>query len=215
MSLPAIKDRRAINSVVDVPLRFPRLSGSTIRFTVEAVRQVTTINWYSEKPITMPVGIAEVGLPGVHFTPESPTGADPGRLPLGPVAHRRATRLAQDLGPGRCGREAREGLKVVRLRARRQGHHARGRDPHTGGDLGQDHRLEPRPARARLRSGRRGSRPARGRHGCGRHRGRSALPSTPRLASPDCAGARIVGDLGQARGRRRRRGRSGSSSARA
>ena len=77
VSLPAIKDRRAINSVVDVPLRFPRLSGSTIRFTVEAVRQVKTVNWYSEKPITMPVGIAEVGLPGVHFTPESPQAQIP------------------------------------------------------------------------------------------------------------------------------------------
>jgi hypothetical protein len=77
VALPPIRDRKAPNSVVSVPLRFPRLSGSTIRFTIEAVRSVTTINWYSTKPITMPVGLAEVGLPGVHFTPESPSAPIP------------------------------------------------------------------------------------------------------------------------------------------
>jgi len=70
--LPPIRDRKAIDSVVSVPLRFRQLSGSTIRFTVERVRQVKTINWYSEHPITMPVGIADIGLTGVHVTPESP-----------------------------------------------------------------------------------------------------------------------------------------------
>ncbi|HLN05080.1 MAG TPA: alpha-(1-_3)-arabinofuranosyltransferase family protein [Acidimicrobiales bacterium] len=71
VSLPPIRDRKAIDSVVSVPVSFPSLTGSTIRFTIEAIRTVATINWYSEKPITMPVGIAEVGLPGVRFTPES------------------------------------------------------------------------------------------------------------------------------------------------
>jgi hypothetical protein len=46
------------------------LHGSTIRFTIEAVRQVTTINWYTQKPIVTPVGIAEIGIPGVRFKPE-------------------------------------------------------------------------------------------------------------------------------------------------
>ena len=74
VSLPAIGDLKTPNSVVSVPVRFPRLTGTTIRFTIEAVRQVKTINWYTQKPIVTPVGIVEIGLPGVHFTPE-PTAA--------------------------------------------------------------------------------------------------------------------------------------------
>ena len=72
--IPPIKDRKGANAVVSVPVRFPKLSGSTIRFTIEAVRRVTTTNWYTQKPIVMPVAIAEIGLPGVRFSPE-PTGA--------------------------------------------------------------------------------------------------------------------------------------------
>ena len=72
--LPTVRDRKAVNSAVSVPISFPQLSGTTIRITIEAVRQVKTMNWYTQKPIVMPVGIAEIGLPGVHFTPE-PTSA--------------------------------------------------------------------------------------------------------------------------------------------
>ncbi|MGO9204865.1 MAG: hypothetical protein ACLQBX_01535 [Candidatus Limnocylindrales bacterium] len=71
VSLPPVHDRKAIGSVVSVPVRFRELKGSTIRFTVEAVRRVTTINWYTREPIVMPIAIAEIGLPGVHFTPEA------------------------------------------------------------------------------------------------------------------------------------------------
>ncbi len=69
--LPAVRDRSAANAVVSVPVSFPKLTGSTIRFRIEAVRQVTTINWYTQKPIVMPVGIAEIGLSGVRLSPES------------------------------------------------------------------------------------------------------------------------------------------------
>jgi arabinofuranan 3-O-arabinosyltransferase len=58
--------------VVDVPsapagaVPLPqRLRGRTIRVTVEAVRPVTTIDYYSEQPIALPIGIAELGIPGV------------------------------------------------------------------------------------------------------------------------------------------------------
>jgi hypothetical protein len=77
VSLPAVKDRKSANAVVSVPVSFPKLTGSTIRFTIEAVRQVTTVNWYTQKPIVTPVGIAEIGLPGVRFTPESPKAEIP------------------------------------------------------------------------------------------------------------------------------------------
>jgi len=77
VSLPAIRDRTAIDSAVSVPVRFSPLSGSTIRFAIAAVRQVTTVNWYTRRPIVMPVGIADFGLPGVRFTPESPAAQIP------------------------------------------------------------------------------------------------------------------------------------------
>ena len=76
--LPAIRDQKRIGATVTVPLHFRRVSGSVIRFTVEAVRQVTTINWYSEQPIVLPLAIASIGLPGVHFTPENPKARIPG-----------------------------------------------------------------------------------------------------------------------------------------
>ena len=71
VSIPPIRDRLGSDAVVSVPVSFPQITGSTIRFTIEAVRQVTTTNWYTQRPIVMPVGIAEIGLPGVHFTPEA------------------------------------------------------------------------------------------------------------------------------------------------
>ena len=74
ISVPPVRDRSAPNSVVSVPVSFKRMQGSTIRFTIEAVRRVTTTDWYTQRPIVMPVGIAEIGLPGVRFTPEA-TGA--------------------------------------------------------------------------------------------------------------------------------------------
>ena len=53
-------------SAVTVPL--PGLTGSTIRITVDSVRQVRTLDYYSTfagRTDILPVGIAELGLPGV------------------------------------------------------------------------------------------------------------------------------------------------------
>ena len=49
VSVPPVRDHKAINAVVSVPVSFPTLTGSTIRFTIEAVRRVTTINWYTQQ----------------------------------------------------------------------------------------------------------------------------------------------------------------------
>lgn len=75
--LPAVKNHDRPGAVADMPISFPRLSGSVIRFTVEAVRQVRTTDWYSEKPIVLPFAIASIGLPGVRFTPENPKAQIP------------------------------------------------------------------------------------------------------------------------------------------
>ena len=70
-------DKDKPGAVANLPVSFKTLTGTVIRFTVEAVRQVTTINWYSEKPIVLPFAIASIGLPGVHFTPEDPAAQIP------------------------------------------------------------------------------------------------------------------------------------------
>jgi arabinofuranan 3-O-arabinosyltransferase len=111
VTLPPVRDGSQPDSVVSVPLRFPRLSGSTVRFTVEAVRSVKTTNWYTTKPITMPVGIAEVGLPGVHFKPESPSAQIPSvcRSDLLRIDGRRVSiRISGSVGAA----ERLQGLKV-------------------------------------------------------------------------------------------------------
>jgi hypothetical protein len=55
--------------VVDVPVSFPALTGADIRITVDAVRIENTPNYYSQTPIAMPLGIAEVGIPGLQAAP--------------------------------------------------------------------------------------------------------------------------------------------------
>src|SRR5207248_532688 len=44
-----------------VPLDFPAVRGRTVRLVIQAVRPVTTIDYYSEHPIELPVGIADLG----------------------------------------------------------------------------------------------------------------------------------------------------------
>ncbi len=67
--LPPLADSRVPGSVVDVPVSFPTLRGQSIVVTVDAVRIENTPNYYSKTPIAMPIGIAEVGIPGVHAAP--------------------------------------------------------------------------------------------------------------------------------------------------
>jgi arabinofuranan 3-O-arabinosyltransferase len=61
---------------VDVPagggaVRLPRpIAGSPVRVEVLDVREVQTTDWYSERPITMPIGVVELGL-GTQVIPPS------------------------------------------------------------------------------------------------------------------------------------------------
>jgi hypothetical protein len=64
--LPPIPDGTVPGSVVDVPASFPALTGQNIRITVDDVRVEYTTNYYSRNPIALPLGIAEVGIPGVQ-----------------------------------------------------------------------------------------------------------------------------------------------------
>ncbi len=66
VALPAVADSAVPGSVVDVPITFPPMTGQSVRVTVDDVRIENTINYYSQTPIAMPIGIAEVGIPGAQ-----------------------------------------------------------------------------------------------------------------------------------------------------
>lgn len=77
--VPPVRDRRRVGAVVSVPLSFGRLHGSTFRFEVTALRRVETPRHDGSKPVTLPVGIAEMGVPGIHVTAERPAARIPAR----------------------------------------------------------------------------------------------------------------------------------------
>jgi arabinofuranan 3-O-arabinosyltransferase len=52
---------------------FSPLTGRRFRVTLDAVRPVTTIDWFSQAPIAMPVAIAELGLPVAPAAAPPPT----------------------------------------------------------------------------------------------------------------------------------------------
>jgi arabinofuranan 3-O-arabinosyltransferase len=68
-NLSPVADSPVPGSVVNVPVSFPALTGANIRITVDSVRIENTPNYYSEQPIAMPIGIAEVGIPGLQAAP--------------------------------------------------------------------------------------------------------------------------------------------------
>ncbi len=75
VALPPLADSRVPGSVVDVPVSFPTLTGSSLRITFDTVRIENTLDYWSESPIGLPIGVAEVGIPGVHagsVPPEMP-----------------------------------------------------------------------------------------------------------------------------------------------
>jgi len=75
ISLPAIADSSVPGAVTTVPLQFPALRGQQFVITFTGVRQELAANYYSAGPLTLPLGIASVGLPGV------PVPVTPSQLP--------------------------------------------------------------------------------------------------------------------------------------
>ncbi len=56
-----------------VPVQFPAITGQRIRITVTGVRDETTTNYYSPSSEALPLGIAEVGIPGLQMPPDPPS----------------------------------------------------------------------------------------------------------------------------------------------
>jgi hypothetical protein len=65
--IPPIADRpgaHGLGAVTSVPIDLPQpVTGTNVRFVFDGVREVTTIDWFSNAPLRMPIGIAELGVP--------------------------------------------------------------------------------------------------------------------------------------------------------
>jgi arabinofuranan 3-O-arabinosyltransferase len=77
ITIPAITDRpsaQGADAVVKVPIDLPDpITGTTLRFVVDGVREVTTTDWFSNGSVRMPVGIAELGIAGLDAVTPSGT----------------------------------------------------------------------------------------------------------------------------------------------
>jgi hypothetical protein len=66
VSLPAIADRQAENATTTVPLHFPAMTGRSIRVEIVSTRARMATRESTGDDVTAPVGIAEVGIPGLR-----------------------------------------------------------------------------------------------------------------------------------------------------
>ena len=73
--LPPIADSATPDAVTSVPVEFAPIAGRHFVVTFTAVRQEKAANYYSAGPLALPIGIAEIGFPGVAAT------ATPAQLP--------------------------------------------------------------------------------------------------------------------------------------
>jgi hypothetical protein len=69
VDLPAIRDGKAENATARAAVRFAPITGEQLRVTVVGARRVMTTDWYSESPVALPLGLAELGIAGVRATP--------------------------------------------------------------------------------------------------------------------------------------------------
>ncbi len=70
LALPTIASKHVPGSVVNVPVTLPSaLTGQTIRVTVDSAHILTTTDFASQTPSAMPIGIAELGIPGLASSP--------------------------------------------------------------------------------------------------------------------------------------------------
>jgi len=65
VALPALADSTRPWTTQTVSVQFPALTGSRLRVTFDTVRTVTDLDQYSNKQIGLPIGIAEMSIPGV------------------------------------------------------------------------------------------------------------------------------------------------------
>jgi arabinofuranan 3-O-arabinosyltransferase len=72
IDVPEVHDGSARGTVVEAPVRFPvPVTTAGLRVMVDAVRPVTSTEYFGLQPIELPIGIAELGIPGVRATTAS------------------------------------------------------------------------------------------------------------------------------------------------
>jgi len=76
VTLPPITDGKAPGSTVTVHVPLTRVTGTDIRLTVVSVRAESTINYFNKVSQDLPIGMAELGIPGLDQA--QPTGPLPG-----------------------------------------------------------------------------------------------------------------------------------------
>jgi len=73
--LPPITDKHGDDATVAVPVSFAALSGKHVTVTFTGVRLKQTIGYTTKEPVALPLGIAELGIPGVRVSPPAPSMA--------------------------------------------------------------------------------------------------------------------------------------------
>ena len=73
VALPPIADSTVPGTTTSVPVTFAPLSGTHFVVTFNTVRAESASNYYSAGPLALPLGIAEIGFPGVSAAPTPPT----------------------------------------------------------------------------------------------------------------------------------------------
>jgi arabinofuranan 3-O-arabinosyltransferase len=70
LEVPPIADRDSPNATSTVELALDRpVRSNHLRFVIDAVREVTSIDWYGRQPSVMPVGIADIAIPHLTVRP--------------------------------------------------------------------------------------------------------------------------------------------------
>jgi arabinofuranan 3-O-arabinosyltransferase len=69
LTIPPLADSTVPGAVTTVPLTFPALTGSHFVVTFTGVRDEYAANYYSAGPLALPLGIAEIGIPGATAAP--------------------------------------------------------------------------------------------------------------------------------------------------
>ena len=66
VDVPRIEAKTTPNSTVSVPLEFAPLTGTTFRVEFVAVDPAFSVDYFDETPIMRPLGVAELGFPGIR-----------------------------------------------------------------------------------------------------------------------------------------------------
>ena len=73
VALPALAEGSRPWATQNVTVGFPALTGAHVKVTFDSVRSVTDLDYYSDKQVALPIGIAEMDVPGMPRAVPGPT----------------------------------------------------------------------------------------------------------------------------------------------